>query len=87
MVSFVSKLFGNKGSKDDAKARLKLLLVHDAVDLTPAQLEAMKAEVVEVIARYVEINKEAVDFKLERADGEVALVSNVPVRRVTARAV
>lgn len=87
MVSFVSKLFGNKGSKDDAKARLKLLLVHDAVDLTPSQLEAMKAEVVEVIARYVEINKEAVDFKLERADGHVALVSNVPVRRVTARAV
>ena len=87
MMNLVKNLFGSKGSKDDAKARLKLLLVHDAVDLTPAQLEAMKAEVVEVIGRYVEIDKEAVDFKLERADGEVALVSNVPVRRVTARAV
>ncbi len=87
MVSFVSKLFGTRGSKDDAKARLKLLLVHDAVDLTPAQLEAMQAEVVEVIGRYLEIDRDSVDFKLERADGAVALVSNVPVRRVTARAV
>ena len=32
------------GSKEDAKARLKFLLVHDQVDLTPAQMEAMKAE-------------------------------------------
>lgn len=87
MFDFVKDFLGNRGSKDDAKARLKLLLVHDAVDLTPAQLEAMKAEVVEVIGKYVEIDRDAVDFKLERAEGTVALVSNVPVRRVTARAV
>lgn len=87
MFEFVKDFLNNKGSKDDAKARLKLLLVHDAVDLTPAQLEAMKAEVVEVIGKYVEIDRDAVDFKLERAEGAVALVSNVPVRRVTARAV
>ncbi|MCP4807652.1 MAG: cell division topological specificity factor MinE [Proteobacteria bacterium] len=87
MFEFVKDFLNNKGSKDDAKARLKLLLVHDAVDLTPAQLEAMKAEVVEVIGKYVDIDRDAVDFKLERAEGAVALVSNVPVRRVTARAV
>ncbi len=86
-MSFFSRMFSNKGSKDDAKARLKLLLVHDQVDLTPAQMEAMKAEVIEVIGRYVEIDRDSIDFKLERSGGDVALVSNVPVRRVTARAV
>lgn len=86
-MSFFSRVFGNKGSKEDAKARLKLLLVHDQVDLTPAQMEAMKAEVIEVIGKYVEIDRDSIDFKLERSGGEVALVSNVPVRRVTARAV
>ena len=30
------------GSAGDAKSRLKVLLVHDQVDLTPSQLEAMK---------------------------------------------
>lgn len=77
---------GRSGSKDDAKSRLKVLLVHDQVDLTPAQLQSMKAEMIEVIARYVEVDRDAVDFKLERSEGAIALVSNVPVRRVTARA-
>ena len=78
---------GRTGSKEDAKSRLKVLLVHDQVDLTPAQLQSMKAEIIEVITRYVEVDRGAVDFKLERSDGAIALVSNVPVRRVTARAI
>jgi cell division topological specificity factor len=86
-MSFFTRMFRSNGSKDDAKARLKLLLVHDQVDLTPAQMEAMKAEVIEVIGKYVDIDRDSIDFKLERSGGEVALVSNVPVRRVTARAV
>lgn len=85
MRGFLGRVLGRNGSKDDAKARLKLLLVHDAVDLTPAEMEAMKAEVVEVMSKYVEIDRSNIDFKLERSDGEIALVSNVPVRRVTAR--
>jgi len=86
-MSFFTRVFGGRGSKDDAKTRLKMLLVHDAVDLTPREMEAMKAEVMEVIARYVDIDKDSVDFRLARDSGEIALVSNVPVRRVTARAV
>mgnify|MGYP002633356300 CR=1 FL=1 len=86
-MSLFSRIFRNTGSKEDAKARLKMLLVHDAVDLTPREMEAMKAEVMEVIARYVDIDKDSVDFRLARDSGEIALVSNVPVRRVTARAV
>lgn len=87
LKTMLSRFLRPRGSKEDAKSRLKLLLVHDAVDLTPAQLESMKAEIIEVIGRYVEVERDAVDFKLERSEGEIALVSNVPVRRVTARAV
>lgn len=86
MVNVIRRIFGGPGSKDDAKARLKLLLVHDAVDLTPAEMEAMKAEVVEVMSKYINLDRDHVDFRLERNEGEIALVSNVPVRRVTARA-
>lgn len=89
-MQILRRIFGGPtgaDSKEDAKARLKMLLVHDAVDLTPAQMEAMKAEIVEVIGRYIEIDRDAVDFKLERNSGEIALVSNIPIERVTARAV
>lgn len=73
-------------SSTDAKQRLKFLLVHDEIDMTPARLEMMKAEIMEVIARYVDVDLEGVEFKLEKEEGAVALVSNVPVRRVNARA-
>ena len=73
-------------SKDDAKQRLKVLLIHDQVALTPAQLDAMREEIMEVISRYCEVEDDGVEFKLSREDGAISLVSNVPVRRVTARA-
>lgn len=86
MTSFFDKLFGTtRGSKDEAKARLKVLLVHDQVDLTPSQMDAMRAEILEVIARYAEVDREKVDIRLERAHDQVRLTSSVPVRRVTTR--
>ncbi len=73
-------------SKDDAKQRLRVLLIHDAVDLTPAQMEQMRNEIIDVVSKYVEIDAEQMEFRLDKEDGHIALVSNLPVRRVTARA-
>jgi cell division topological specificity factor len=88
MFDIINRFFGPKGSsKDEAKARLKFLLIHDQVDLTPVQLESMKTEILEVIARYMDVDKNEAVVHLERESGSVALVSNFPVRRVTARAV
>ena len=87
MRDFLNRMLGHgQDSKKDAKQRLKFLLIHDQIDLTPTQLEEMKAEIMDVITRYVEIDSETVEFKLNREEGHVALVSSVPVRRVTARA-
>lgn len=83
----MERFFGKaENSKEDAKQRLKFLLIHDQVDLTPGQLEAMKNEIVEVIGRYVDIDASSMEFNLNREDGRVALVSSIPVKRVTARA-
>ena len=88
MRDLLNKFFGPRdASKESAKARLKFLLIHDQVDLTPAQLESMKTEILEVIARYMDVDKNEAEVRLEREHGTVALVSNFPVRRVTARAV
>ncbi len=88
MRDLLNKFFRPRdASKNDAKARLKFLLIHDQVDLTPVQLESMKTEILEVIARYMDVDKNEAEVRLERESGTVALVSNFPVRRVTARAV
>ena len=87
LFSRIERLLGGNAprSKDDAKQRLKLLLIHDQVDLSPAQLEQMKTEIMEVVAKYVDIDPSGVEFKLNKEDGNIALVSSVPVRRVTER--
>lgn len=88
MRDILSRFFGSKpaNSSQDAKARLKFLLVHDEVDLSPAQIELMRTEIMGVIAKYVDVDESSVDFRLDKAGGKIALVSNVPVRRVSARA-
>lgn len=84
--SLISRWFNPRtNSKDEAKQRLKFLLIHDQVDLTPAQLEAMKTEIMEVICKYMDVDQQETVFRLERLEDKVALVSSVPVRRVISR--
>lgn len=88
MRAFLQRVLGgNQGSKNEAKQRLKVLLIHDQVNLTQAQMEAMREEVVAVIRKYVEIDDSGVDFKLDRGESGVELAASVPVRRVHARAI
>jgi cell division topological specificity factor len=82
----LNRIFGAQPqSKNDAKQRLKILLIHDQVDLTPAQLDAMQDEITAVIQKYVEIDRENSLVRLERGDDHIALISSVPVRRVIER--
>lgn len=87
MMNLLDRFFPRTagGSKEDAKSRLKILLVHDQVDLTQSQMDAMRGEILAVIARYAEIEPTKVDLRLERGDDGINLVSSVAVRRVNAR--
>lgn len=68
-------------SKDDACNRLKLVLMHDRSKLDPGTLEKMRDELVDVISRYVEIDKEALDLNLESEANTIALVASIPIIR------
>lgn len=86
MVRKITRFLGlGQNSKEDAKSRLKVLLIHDQVDLTQAQLAQMKQEILDVVAKYVEIDERNVQFELNKGNTGVSLVSSVPVRRVTER--
>jgi len=68
-------------SKDDAKNRLKLVLMHDRSQLTPNQMEQMREEMIDVISRYVDIDRDALDLCLEAETNTIALVANIPISR------
>lgn len=72
------------GAKNDAKNRLRLVLMHDRTQLSPVVLEQMRDDMVEVISKYVEIDKNALEVNLESESNTIALVANIPVLRTRA---
>lgn len=84
------KLLGRKQekSKNVAKERLKLVLVHDRADLSPKFLDMIKSDIIRVISEYVDIDEDGLDIKLTRMKKEgtsstiSALVANIPITKV-----
>ena len=82
LKEFIDKLLGRQAaSASTAKQRLQLVLAHDRSDLNPELLDQMRREILEVVARYVEIDLEEGDVSLETEDRVTALVANLPIRR------
>ena len=71
-------------ARSDAKNRLRLVLMHDRTQLSPVLLEKMRDEMVGVISKYVEIDKDALELNLESESNTIALVANIPVLRARA---
>jgi len=83
LLEFLARIFGrDSGSKSVAKERLRLVLVHDRANVSPQLLQLMKADLIKVISNYLEIDDEGLEVSLERNENQVALVANIPVKRV-----
>lgn len=67
-------------SKDIARERLRLVLVHDRSSVSPELLNNLKEDLIKVIRQYLEIDEEALSVNLENDDQSVALVANIPVK-------
>lgn len=71
---------GNKKSAQSAKERLQLVLTHDRTDMTPAQLEALKDDLIEVISRHIDIDPDAVMIDIAREGRAQRLVADIPLK-------
>lgn len=68
-------------SKNVAVNRMKLVLMQDRTNLTPFLLEKMRGEMIEVLAKYVEMDKDALELNFEQEGDQMALMLSIPVIR------
>ena len=85
MGGFFDRIFGRKRSAQSAKERLQLVLVHDRTDLTPAELDELKDDLLKTISRHIAIDPDAVQIAVERDGREQRLVADIPLRSVARR--
>uniref|UniRef100_UPI003FEE695B cell division topological specificity factor MinE n=1 Tax=Roseburia sp. TaxID=2049040 RepID=UPI003FEE695B len=77
-------LFKKKSSGDVAKDRLKLLLVSDRASCSPEMMEQIKNDIIQVIAKYMDIDAEGLDIQITQTESEAnkgsdpVLMANIP---------
>jgi cell division topological specificity factor len=76
--------FKKKQSSSVAKDRLKLVLVSDRSGCSPEVMEKIKNDIIAVISKYIEIDLEGLDIKIQQTpDGNnngPALFANIPIK-------
>ncbi len=86
-MSFISNFFKNsESSKDIAKNRLKVAITSDRAVCSPELMEQMKNDIIDVISKYVDIDREGLDIKVTKTElddesGAVnAVLANIPIK-------
>lgn len=68
-------------AKEVACNRLKFVLMQDRTNLTPELMDRMRKELVELLSKYVEMDKEALELGFEQEGTQMALMLSIPVLR------
>jgi cell division topological specificity factor len=79
-MNLFERLFGKKNSAESAKERLQLVLIHDRTDLTPAEFDSLKDDLITTISRHVEIDVQAVQIGVEHDGRSQRLVADIPLK-------
>ena len=68
-------------AKDVACNRLKFVLMQDRTNLTPELMDRMRKELIDLLSKYVEMDKEALELGFEQEGTQMALMLSIPVVR------
>ena len=88
-MDFLSNFFSKRQpSKNVAKDRLKLVLIHDRANCSTELLEMLRVDIIKVISNYMEIDEEGLDIQISQAPAEEGganvpmLYANIPIKNM-----
>jgi cell division topological specificity factor len=81
LLKFLSK---EDSSKNVAKERLKLVLVHDRANCSPDFLEEVKEDLLQALKGHIDIDEKGLDIKITEAEenGRPALIASIPIKNM-----
>lgn len=81
VIGFFRKTDAEETAKDTACNRLRVVLMQDRTNLNPQLLERMRSELIDLLSKYVEMDKEALELNFEQEGEQMALMLSIPVLR------
>ncbi len=81
VMGFFRQTDAEETAKDTACNRLRVVLMQDSTNLNPQLLEKMRKELIELLSKYVEMDKEALELNFEQEGEQMALMLSIPVLR------
>ncbi len=79
MLDFLKRLFNPEPSNVTARERLRLVLLSDHLALAPDVVESLKADLIAVISKYVDVDDAHCDVTFEQQESVVAMLANIPI--------
>jgi cell division topological specificity factor len=82
VLGFLKSLFQPQSSSETAKERLRVVLLSDHLSLAPEVVELLKADLLAVMSKYVEIDERNAEVTFEQRESDFALSASVPILSV-----
>ena len=80
MKSVIDRLTGRDKSANAAKERLQLVLIHDRTELPPGVMDSMRDEILDVISRHIQVDRESVQIKIQQDGRQQFLHAEIPLQ-------
>ena len=80
-MGILDRLFGQRepSSREVAKERLQFVLAYDRVKISPELLQTLKNELITVISKHVEIDREGVEVTFSQGKRRSRLIADIPL--------
>lgn len=77
--------FRRRKSASAAKERLQLVLIHDRTALPPGVMEDLRDELIDVISRHIEVDRDMVRIEIAQDGRKQRLLADIPLQTASTR--